>query len=110
MLDNRYALLFIRGERPIMDEKFDILRHPNVSGTTDGKADAYRHGSVTQSVAALVFDEDIDPEALSELEIPDGDYELLSEEDLEELYNQKEEVTRNEKEKQSQQASKNRRS
>ena len=27
MLDNRYALLFIRGERPVMDEKFDILKH-----------------------------------------------------------------------------------
>ncbi len=25
MLDNRYAILFIRGERPILDEKFDIF-------------------------------------------------------------------------------------
>ena len=32
MLDNRYALLFIRGERPVMDEKFDILKHPNIAG------------------------------------------------------------------------------
>ena len=31
MLDNRCALLFIRGELPIMDEKYDILKHPNVS-------------------------------------------------------------------------------
>ena len=31
MLDNRYALLFIRGEPPIMDEKFDILKHPNMA-------------------------------------------------------------------------------
>lgn len=31
MLDNRYALLFIRGERPILDEKIDILSHPNVA-------------------------------------------------------------------------------
>ena len=37
MLDNRYALLFIRGERPVMDEKFDILKHPNIALTTDGK-------------------------------------------------------------------------
>ena len=36
MLDNRYAILFIRGERPILDEKFDILKHPNVGLTTDG--------------------------------------------------------------------------
>lgn len=32
MLDNRYALLFIRGERPVMDFKFDILnRYPEAS-------------------------------------------------------------------------------
>ena len=44
MLDNRNALLFIRGERPVMDLKFDILRHPDVRLTTDGKADPYIHG------------------------------------------------------------------
>ena len=97
MLDNRYALLFIRGERPVMDEKFDILRHPNVSGTTDGHAEAYRHGAVTESVATLVFDRSIDPADLPELETVDGDYELLSEEDLEELFNPKEEVPHEEK-------------
>ena len=37
MLDNRYALLFIRGERPVKDFKFDIMKHPNVSLTEDGK-------------------------------------------------------------------------
>lgn len=93
MLDNRYALLFVRGERPIMDEKFDILRHPNVGGTADGKAEPFRHGAVTHSVAAsLVFDGSIDPSDLPEPEIPDGDYELLSEEDLEERFNNKEDT------------------
>ncbi len=93
MLDNRYALLFVRGERPIMDEKFDILRHPNVGGTADGKAERFQHGAVTHSVAAsLVFDGDIDPADLPEPEIPDGDYELLSEEDLEERFNNKEDT------------------
>ena len=38
MLDNQYAILFIRGERPVMDFKYDILKHPNVALTTDGKA------------------------------------------------------------------------
>jgi type IV secretion system protein VirD4 len=92
MLDNRFALLFIRGERPIIDEKFDILRHPNVSGTTDGKAEVFRHGEVNGSVATIVFDEDIDLEELPELETVDADYELLSEEDLEAYFeNHKEE-------------------
>jgi type IV secretion system protein VirD4 len=90
MLDNRYALLFIRGERPVMDEKFDILRHPNVSGTTDGKAEPFRHGVTAHSVATLTFAEDIDPADLPDPTIPEGEYELLSEDDLEELFNFKE--------------------
>jgi type IV secretion system protein VirD4 len=93
MLDNRYALLFIRGERPIMEEKFDILRHPKVGGTADGKADPFRHGAITESAAALVFDEAIDPETLPKPSFADTEeYELLSEEDLEELYNPSKEV------------------
>ena len=40
MLDNQYAILFIRGERPVMDFKYDILKHPNVALTADGKASA----------------------------------------------------------------------
>jgi len=92
MLDNRYAILFVRGERPIIDEKFDILRHPNVAGTADGKAGRFMHGEVTGSVATLVFDEDIDPAELPELDTLDADYELLSEEDLEELFYEEETI------------------
>ena len=45
MLDNRYAILFIHGERPVMDEKYDILKHPNVALSTDGNGKPYRHGT-----------------------------------------------------------------
>jgi type IV secretion system protein VirD4 len=94
MLDNRYALLFIRGERPVTDGKFDLLRHPNIAGTADGKAEPFRHGAVTESVAALAFDFELDPAQLPEIAFPEGEtYELLSEEDLEELFNNKEEHT-----------------
>ena len=41
MLDNKYALLFIRGERPVMDLKYDILKHPDVRMTTDGDMEPY---------------------------------------------------------------------
>ena len=92
MLDNRYALLFIRGERPVMDDKFDILRHPNVRGTADGKSGRFIHGEAAKPKAAIVFDEGIDPALLPVLEIGEGEYELLSEEDLEEMFNHKEEV------------------
>jgi type IV secretion system protein VirD4 len=44
MIDNRSALLFIRGERAVMDFKYDILRHPNIKHTADGDATQYAHG------------------------------------------------------------------
>lgn len=43
MLDNRYAIVFIRGERPIIDGKYDIHTHPNVSLGVDGGAGPYQH-------------------------------------------------------------------
>ena len=87
MLDNRYALLFIRGERPVMDEKYDIMRHPRVGGTADGKAGAYRHGAVTESIAAVAVLNDVDASKLAETEATGGDgCALYSEEDLELLF------------------------
>lgn len=85
MLDNRYALLFIRGERPVMDEKFDILKHPNVVLTTDGKGKPYLHGELTQAVAGITLGNSLKGE-ITETEPDMESYELLSEEDLEELF------------------------
>ena len=85
MLDNRYALLFIRGERPVMDLKYDILKHPNLKLTTDGGMPPYLHGEPTQAVATLVFDSDIPKNAVT-VQAVSTSYELLSEEDLEELF------------------------
>ena len=89
MLDNRFALLFIRGERPIMDLKYDILKHPNVAGTADGKAGPYVHGEVTSAVAAIKY-LDIDPALLDSDEETKGNFELLSEEELEKLFENEE--------------------
>ena len=85
MLDNRYALLFIRGERPVMDEKYDILKHPNIALTEDGGAAPYEHGGTENAVATLSF-ADAAAETLFELSEPIPDYELLSEEDIEALF------------------------
>ncbi len=87
MLDNRYALLFIRGERPVMDEKFDILKHPNVALSTDGKGKPYRHGEVTQAVGSIALGDSLEGEVTQEQAGTDS-YELLSEEDLEAIINQ----------------------
>ena len=86
MLDNRYALLFIRGERPVMDFKYDIMKHPNVKLTADGGRLPYIHGEPTQAVATLVFDSDIPQSAVS-VNAVSTSYELLSDEDLEEIFN-----------------------
>ena len=90
MLDNRYALLFVRGERPVMDEKYDILRHPNVAKTADDKGGVYRHGEITEAVATIWLGEKKPPE-LPEPEALTATYELLSEEDIQALYQKKEE-------------------
>ena len=42
-LDNRYALLFIRGASPVMDEKYDLMHHPAISHTSLGGAAPYIH-------------------------------------------------------------------
>ena len=86
MLDNRYALLFVRGERPVMDLKYDILKHPNVKLTADGGKPPYIHGEPAQAVATLVFDGDIPENAVS-VDAVSTSYELLSDEDLEEIFN-----------------------
>ena len=44
MLDNRYALLFVRGERPIQDEKYELSRHPRIRLTPEKGKEPYRHG------------------------------------------------------------------
>lgn len=85
MLDNRYALLFIRGELPIMDEKYDILKHPNVSLTTDGNAAPYQHGGTENAVATLSL-VGVSSADIPDMEEPETDYELLSDEDIEALF------------------------
>ena len=85
MLDNRYALLFIRGELPIMDEKYDILKHPNVSLTTDGNAAPDQHGGTENAVATLSL-VGVSSADIPDMEEPETDYELLSDEDIEALF------------------------
>lgn len=91
MLDNQYALLFIRGERPIRDLKYDILHHPNVALTTDGSAPAYTHGEDTRSIASMAFS--FDKKAVKNaaaMEAEKHEFLLYSEEELEELLDEKE--------------------
>ena len=92
MLDNRYALLFIRGERPILDEKYEILKHPNVALTRDGKAAPYEHGGTGRAVAGVTAQWVSQP---AQIRGPEAEpaYELLSDEEIEKMFAlQKEEL------------------
>ena len=42
-LDTNKAILFIRGENPVIDRKYNLKRHPNIKLTSDGKAKPYIH-------------------------------------------------------------------
>ena len=53
MLDNKLALLFVRGERPILDEKYDFKRHPHIKETTYGGAAPYVHNELTHIAASF---------------------------------------------------------
>lgn len=71
LLDNDYALLFVRGEHAIMDRKYDLLKHPNIKDTEDGGSKPYDYAQ-----APLAHD----VPALDETRYED--YELFSGEDI----------------------------
>ena len=68
MLDNRKAILFVRGERPMLDDKYDLMRHPNIKLTEDGGAPPY--------------DYTLARDARNDLALSPEDYELLELEDF----------------------------
>ena len=71
LLDNDYALLFVRGEHAVMDRKYDLLKHPNIKDTEDGGSKPYDYAQ-----APLAHD----VPALDETRYED--YELFSGEDI----------------------------
>lgn len=101
MLDNRYALLFIRGENPIEDLKYDIMRHPNIRFTTDGGAEPYRHGEDLLSIATLEVNETLLRKAESQ-PVGEDEYFFFCEEELEKLLHKKMEEKKNEQKNQEQ--------
>ncbi|MFR9059666.1 VirD4-like conjugal transfer protein, CD1115 family [Eubacterium callanderi] len=97
MLDNRYALLFIRGERPIKDEKYNLLKHPNIHLTTDGGMLPYEHGRVDHAVASMSLVPYSPDMVIEEMEISEEITCMLwSEEDLEAYFEKQKEIYLNE--------------
>ena len=71
ILDNQNALLFIRGERPILDAKYDLMKHPNIRYTEDGGAGPFNYAKAPLAHDDFTFDE-----------TRYDDYELLLDEDI----------------------------
>ena len=77
LLDNSNAIIFIRGEKPIMDKKFDILSHTNIKLTEDGGAMPYTHSKDDKYLIEDLSVSDI--ENLEFIELEDADNEKNSE-------------------------------
>ena len=92
LLDNKYAILFIRGERPILDFKYDILKHPNVEFTTDGSEVPYIHGSTNNAVASITFDYSQDGYDYETIEEIETDFILMDIEEVEKYLKERENV------------------
>lgn len=104
MLDNDKAILMIRGEKPIVDKKYNILKHPNVKLTTDGQAKPYQHGKVNRANASILK---LSPKEIGTKKVKDIQEikqtekvttEILSEEDIEIYYLMEEYENEREKE------------
>ena len=72
LLDNNYGLLFIKGERPVKDKKYDLLKHPNIKQTLDGGCEPYIHGQTRHFI-----------DDWQNILLTDNEYELLNQEEAE---------------------------
>lgn len=71
LLDNAKALVFLRGERPVMDDKYDLARHPRIRQTSDGGYRPFLHGSAPRAAACISVAHDA-PEGLQPTALPSG--------------------------------------
>ena len=85
LLDNNYGLLFIKGERPVKDKKYDLLKHPNIKQTLDGGCEPYIHGQTRHFI-----------DDWQNILLTNNEYELL---DAEETENYLKEIEENEENK-----------
>ena len=110
LLDNKYCITFIRGERPVLDYKYDILKHPNIELSHDGKAEAYVHGFASKE--PLTFHEtrldeciDLTKEIEAELaKMPDYECQAFAEDEFEQYLIKEKGKKENEKEQQNKNA------
>lgn len=99
MLDNNNAILFIRGERPVIDQKYDLMKHPNIGLTEDGGAEPYIHGKAKEAAFTISLATDVafndETGVVTDIDIAAaaGDYVLMAESDV---FKETEEANQNE--------------
>ena len=86
LLDNNYGLLFIKGERPIRDKKYDLLKHPRIKQTLDGGREPFIHGQASHYI-----------DDWQNILLSNNPYELLDEEETEYYLEKIKEKSQNEK-------------
>lgn len=84
LLNNDYGLIFIRGERPIMDKKYDLLKHPKIKETADGDQKPYIHGKASHYINDW-----------QNILLSDNEYELLSDEEMDDYFKNLDKETSN---------------
>ena len=91
MLDSDYALLFIRGERPLRDRKLDLKKHPKLAFTPEGEGEPYRHGmtKTIKNTVALSWNDEakrdgtyLEEDSTRKENAMYNEFELLTEEEL----------------------------
>ena len=88
-LDNRKAILFIRGEDPVIDLKYDLKKHPNYHRTAEGGGKPYVYGTDRRSFAAVTLDHRLLSQAADPVTATHS-FELLDPDELEAKLNKKE--------------------
>lgn len=84
LLNNDYGLIFIRGERPIMDKKYDLLKHPKIKETADGDQKPYIHGKASHYINDW-----------QNILLSDNEYELISDEEMDDYFKNLDKETSN---------------
>lgn len=97
-MKNKYALLFIRGEQPVMDLKYNLKKHPNKAYIVQGGASPFHHGLATHAQANISVEvrkqkRRAQPSAEADMANAEvSQYELLSDEDVEAIFTSQEET------------------
>ena len=82
ILDNDKAILFIRGERPILDQKYDITGHPRFKDSAQGSGCLFLHGEISESIGEICLTDSI--RGTKEISTKE-EYVVLDAEEIEEI-------------------------